>query len=157
MLPSLHGGEITALQLVTVNCMQQEEYTRSQNTQGGNCSPLITSWMQAYELRGAGAVLHSHSLNAVLATLIDENSPDFKVTHLEMIKVCFCLHDLQQSSGLLMSRQPMLSVTTLQALCCRTGHCGSRVLWQLHRSHHREYSKRVRADRYPALANSLFV
>ncbi|CAL8467184.1 g6720 [Coccomyxa elongata] len=42
--------------------------------------------MAAYEFRGAGAVLHSHSLNAVLATLIDETAKEFKVTHLEMIK-----------------------------------------------------------------------
>ncbi|CAL5225286.1 g8085 [Coccomyxa viridis] len=47
------------------------------------CSPLF---MSAYELRGAGAVLHSHSLNAVMATLIDEDAKEFKVTHLEMIK-----------------------------------------------------------------------
>lgn len=42
---------------------------------------------QAYEMRGAGAVLHSHSLNAVLASLLDEHSNEFSVTHLEMIKV----------------------------------------------------------------------
>ncbi len=38
-------------------------------------------------MRDAGAVLHSHSLNAVLATLIDESAKEFTVTHLEMIKV----------------------------------------------------------------------
>ena len=43
--------------------------------------------LQAYELRGAGAVLHSHSLNAVMVTLLDEAAPEFSVTHLEMIKV----------------------------------------------------------------------
>ena len=43
--------------------------------------------LQAYELRGAGAVLHSHCLNAVMATLIDEHATEFRVTHLEMIKV----------------------------------------------------------------------
>ena len=48
--------------------------------------------VQAYELRDAGAVLHSHSLNAVMATLIDEDAKEFNVTHLEMIKVlCLCL------------------------------------------------------------------
>jgi methylthioribulose 1-phosphate dehydratase/enolase-phosphatase E1 len=31
-------------------------------------------------------VLHSHSLNAVMATLLDEAAPEFRVTHLEMIK-----------------------------------------------------------------------
>lgn len=43
--------------------------------------------LQAYELRGAGAVLHSHSMNALLATVLDENASEFRVTHLEMIKV----------------------------------------------------------------------
>lgn len=42
---------------------------------------------QAYELRGAGAVLHSHSLSSVLATMLDESATEFRVTHLEMIKV----------------------------------------------------------------------
>jgi ribulose-5-phosphate 4-epimerase/fuculose-1-phosphate aldolase len=45
---------------------------------------------QAYELRNAGAVLHSHSLNAVLATMLDPASTEFRVTHLEMIKVLYC-------------------------------------------------------------------
>jgi methylthioribulose 1-phosphate dehydratase/enolase-phosphatase E1 len=43
--------------------------------------------LQAYELRGAGAVMHSHSLHAVMATMLDPQSSEFKVTHLEMIKV----------------------------------------------------------------------
>lgn len=47
------------------------------------CTPLF---MAAYELRGAGAVMHSHSMNAVLATMLDEHANEFKVTHLEMIK-----------------------------------------------------------------------
>ncbi|KAG2493717.1 hypothetical protein HYH03_008230 [Edaphochlamys debaryana] len=47
------------------------------------CSPLF---MAAYELRGAGAVIHSHSMNAVLATLLDPGSPEFSITHVEMIK-----------------------------------------------------------------------
>lgn len=47
------------------------------------CAPLF---MSAYELRGAGAVAHSHSQWAVLATLLDEAAPEFRCTHLEMIK-----------------------------------------------------------------------
>ncbi|KAI8464624.1 MAG: HAD-like domain-containing protein [Monoraphidium minutum] len=47
------------------------------------CSPLF---MAAYELRGAGAVLHSHSLSAVMATMLDPSASEFSVTHLEMIK-----------------------------------------------------------------------
>jgi len=47
------------------------------------CAPLFTA---AYELRGAGAVMHSHSLHAVMATMLDPQASEFNVTHLEMIK-----------------------------------------------------------------------
>ncbi|CAG9461068.1 unnamed protein product [Pedinophyceae sp. YPF-701] len=47
------------------------------------CSPLF---MSAYKLRGAGAVMHSHSLNAVMATMLDPSAEEFRVTELEMIK-----------------------------------------------------------------------
>ena len=49
--------------------------------------PKSSSCLQAYELRNAGAVAHSHSLNAVMATLIDPSASEFTVTNLEMIKV----------------------------------------------------------------------
>jgi len=45
------------------------------------CTPLF---MNAFRIRGAGAVMHSHSVNAMLATLISRDS--FAVTHLEMMK-----------------------------------------------------------------------
>lgn len=45
------------------------------------CKPLF---MNAYALRDAGAVLHSHSVNAVLATLISGDV--FKITGIEMQK-----------------------------------------------------------------------
>lgn len=47
------------------------------------CSPLF---MAAYELRGAGAAMHSHSLNAVLATMLDERATEFRITCVEMMK-----------------------------------------------------------------------
>lgn len=47
------------------------------------CAPLF---MAAYELRGAGAVLHSHALEAMLATLLDPGATEFRVTQLEMLK-----------------------------------------------------------------------
>eukprot|EP00803_Ostreobium_quekettii_P008224 evm.model.scf_2092.1 EVM.evm.TU.scf_2092.1 scf_2092:137-4104(+) len=47
------------------------------------CAPLF---MAAYKLRNAGAVIHSHSMHAMLATLVDEESTEFSVTQLEMIK-----------------------------------------------------------------------
>ena len=45
------------------------------------CTPLF---MAAYRMRGAGACIHSHSTNAVIATLLCGS--ELKVTHLEMIK-----------------------------------------------------------------------
>uniref|UniRef100_A0A147B7G7 Putative methylthioribulose 1 phosphate dehydratase n=1 Tax=Alectorobius mimon TaxID=360319 RepID=A0A147B7G7_9ACAR len=42
-------------------------------------------FMNAYTLRGAGAVIHSHSKAAVLATLLYPG-PEFCITHQEMIK-----------------------------------------------------------------------
>jgi methylthioribulose-1-phosphate dehydratase len=45
------------------------------------CAPLF---MNAFRLRDAGAVLHSHSENAMLASLISEDA--FRCTHLEMMK-----------------------------------------------------------------------
>ena len=46
------------------------------------CTPLF---MNAYKLRNAGAVLHSHSQNAVLATMLC--GKELRITNLEMIKV----------------------------------------------------------------------
>lgn len=45
------------------------------------CAPLF---FNAFRMRDAGAVLHSHSVNALLATLISK--PEFRTTHLEMMK-----------------------------------------------------------------------
>ncbi|HEY8427354.1 MAG TPA: methylthioribulose 1-phosphate dehydratase [Sandaracinaceae bacterium] len=45
------------------------------------CAPLFYN---AFRMRDAGAVLHSHSINAMLATLISDET--FRVTHLEMMK-----------------------------------------------------------------------
>lgn len=45
------------------------------------CSALF---LKAINLRGAGAVIHSHSIHAVMATLLFD--AEFSVSHLEMIK-----------------------------------------------------------------------
>lgn len=45
------------------------------------CSSLF---LKAITLRGAGAVIHSHSIHAVMATLLFDKA--FTVSHLEMIK-----------------------------------------------------------------------
>lgn len=46
------------------------------------CTPLF---MNAYTMRGAGAVIHTHSKAAVLATLLYPGK-EFRITHQEMIK-----------------------------------------------------------------------
>lgn len=45
------------------------------------CAPLF---FNAFSSRDAGAVIHSHSVNAMLATLLFDDA--FRVTHLEMMK-----------------------------------------------------------------------
>lgn len=45
------------------------------------CTPLF---FNAYNTRGAGAVIHTHSQAAVMATLLWDT--DFRITHQEMIK-----------------------------------------------------------------------
>jgi methylthioribulose-1-phosphate dehydratase len=50
------------------------------------CTPLFLS---AYTLRGAGAVIHTHSQHAVMCTLLANgtaNRNEFRITHQEMIK-----------------------------------------------------------------------
>jgi methylthioribulose-1-phosphate dehydratase len=51
---------------------------------GLKCSECKPLFMAAYKLRNAGAVLHSHSINAMLATKISDGN--FKVANLEMQK-----------------------------------------------------------------------
>lgn len=46
------------------------------------CTPLF---MNAYTLRGAGSVIHSHSKNALMATLFYEGK-EFQISHIEVIK-----------------------------------------------------------------------
>ena len=53
----------------------------SGDTKLSACAPLF---FNAFRLRDAGAVLHSHSMHALLATLV--SGDEFRVTHLEMIK-----------------------------------------------------------------------
>lgn len=48
------------------------------------CQPLFSL---AFNMRDAGAVIHSHSMYAMLCTLLDgEHSKEFRATHVEMIK-----------------------------------------------------------------------
>lgn len=54
----------------------------SVNLKISQCTPLF---MLAYKLRGAGAVIHSHSVPAFTTTVVFPGK-EFKVTHMEMIK-----------------------------------------------------------------------
>jgi len=47
-------------------------------------SECTALFLKAIQLRGAGAVIHSHSIHAVMATLLFQS--EFSVSHLEMIK-----------------------------------------------------------------------
>ena len=47
------------------------------------CGPLF---LKAYQMRNAGAVIHSHGLESCLATMIHPLSKEFRITHMEMIK-----------------------------------------------------------------------
>ncbi|KAI4333656.1 hypothetical protein L6164_018436 [Bauhinia variegata] len=48
-----------------------------------DCGPLF---MKAYEMRDAGAVIHSHGIESCLVTMINPLSKEFRITHMEMIK-----------------------------------------------------------------------
>lgn len=48
-----------------------------------DCAPLF---LKAYEMRNAGAVIHSHGMESCLVTMISPYSKEFRITHMEMIK-----------------------------------------------------------------------
>lgn len=48
-----------------------------------DCGPLF---MKAYEMRNAGAVIHSHGMESCIVTMINPYSKEFRITHMEMIK-----------------------------------------------------------------------
>lgn len=48
-----------------------------------DCGPLF---MKAYQMRSAGAVIHSHGMESCLATMMNPTSKEFRITHMEMIK-----------------------------------------------------------------------
>ncbi|KAJ9182916.1 hypothetical protein P3X46_006849 [Hevea brasiliensis] len=48
-----------------------------------DCAPLF---LKAYEMRNAGAVIHSHGIDSCLVTMIKPLSKEFRITHMEMIK-----------------------------------------------------------------------
>ncbi|OAY54879.1 probable bifunctional methylthioribulose-1-phosphate dehydratase/enolase-phosphatase E1 isoform X2 [Manihot esculenta] len=48
-----------------------------------DCAPLF---LKAYEMRNAGAVIHSHGIESCLVTMLKPLSKEFRITHMEMIK-----------------------------------------------------------------------
>lgn len=59
-----------------------EEPPSEKKLKKSECTPLF---MNAYRLRDAGAVIHAHSMYAVMATLITPGN-EFRISHQEMIK-----------------------------------------------------------------------
>lgn len=50
------------------------------------CSDCASLFMKAYDMRNAGAVIHSHGMESCLITMINPLSKEFRITHMEMIK-----------------------------------------------------------------------
>lgn len=50
------------------------------------CSECCPLFLKAYQMRNAGAVIHSHGLESCLATMMNPTATEFRITHMEMIK-----------------------------------------------------------------------
>ncbi|XP_016498773.1 putative bifunctional methylthioribulose-1-phosphate dehydratase/enolase-phosphatase E1 1 isoform X1 [Nicotiana tabacum] len=48
-----------------------------------DCAPLF---LKAYEMRNAGAVIHSHGMESCIVTMLNPLLKEFRITHMEMIK-----------------------------------------------------------------------
>ena len=68
--------------VVDINDQTIKQPAAEKKLKKSECTPLF---MIAYRLRDSGSVIHSHSINAVLATLITHGN-EFRITHQEMIK-----------------------------------------------------------------------
>jgi methylthioribulose-1-phosphate dehydratase len=68
--------------VVDLNGATIEEPDSEKKLKKSDCTPLF---MNAYRLRDAGAVIHSHSVSANLATLISDGD-EFVIAYQEMIK-----------------------------------------------------------------------
>lgn len=59
------------------------ELTKSYKYKASACTPLFLS---CYNMRDAGACIHTHSQHAVMATLLWEDKVEFEISHIEQIK-----------------------------------------------------------------------
>ncbi|XP_010520915.1 PREDICTED: probable bifunctional methylthioribulose-1-phosphate dehydratase/enolase-phosphatase E1 isoform X2 [Tarenaya hassleriana] len=50
------------------------------------CTDCASLFMKAYEMRNAGAVIHSHGMESCLVTMLNPQAKEFRITHMEMIK-----------------------------------------------------------------------
>ncbi|KAL7218263.1 hypothetical protein ACSBR2_011521 [Camellia fascicularis] len=50
------------------------------------CSDCASLFLKAYDMRNAGAVIHSHGMESCLVTMINPLAKEFRITHMEMIK-----------------------------------------------------------------------
>jgi methylthioribulose-1-phosphate dehydratase len=62
-----------------------KEYSAPPASKGYTASQCTPLFFNAYNLRNAGACIHTHSQHAVMATLLTPGS-EFRITHQEMIK-----------------------------------------------------------------------
>ncbi|CAI9089378.1 OLC1v1023943C1 [Oldenlandia corymbosa var. corymbosa] len=53
---------------------------------GTKFSDSAVLFLKIYELRNAGAVIHSHALESVIVTRLDDSAKEFRVKDMEMIK-----------------------------------------------------------------------
>ncbi|KAI4374698.1 hypothetical protein MLD38_012661 [Melastoma candidum] len=50
------------------------------------CTDSAAVFMKAFEMRNAGAVIHSHGIESCLVTMLNPSAKEFRITHMEMIK-----------------------------------------------------------------------
>lgn len=60
-----------------------EDHVGNYKYKASACTPLF---MSCYQMRDAGACIHTHSQNAVMCTLLWENKMEFDISHIEQIK-----------------------------------------------------------------------
>eukprot|EP00735_Rhodelphis_limneticus_P015523 TRINITY_DN9811_c0_g1::TRINITY_DN9811_c0_g1_i1::g.4898::m.4898 TRINITY_DN9811_c0_g1::TRINITY_DN9811_c0_g1_i1::g.4898 ORF type:complete len:264 (+),score=12.46,sp/Q54NY7/MTNB_DICDI/59.13/1e-76,Aldolase_II/PF00596.16/3.4e-42 TRINITY_DN9811_c0_g1_i1:69-794(+) len=63
-----------------------EQVLRAPTIQGFKPSQCLPLFFNAYRIRDAGACIHTHSIHAVLATLIAGESTELRISKIEMIK-----------------------------------------------------------------------
>lgn len=71
------------------------EYNKDYKYKPSACTPLF---MSCYQMREAGACIHTHSQNAVMCTLLWGDKVEFEISHIEQIKALPKL-EVNESTG----------------------------------------------------------